>query len=107
MIDITFGRMDLPKSGALALLLGEDEAHTGLAAALDAALTGGLTRALAAAAFKGKRGQSAMLLAPGAGLDRVIAIGIGKSDELTAHHAEAAGASRRRTHERRNRRHRR
>jgi leucyl aminopeptidase len=92
MIDIAFGRTDLPKSGALALLLGEDEAHTGLAAALDAALAGGLTRALAAADFKGKQGQSAILLAPGAGLDRVVAIGIGKSNDLTAHHAETAGA---------------
>ncbi|MDD2876442.1 MAG: leucyl aminopeptidase [Acidiphilium sp.] len=92
MIDIAFGRMELPKSGALALLLGEDEALTGLAATLDTALDGGLTRALAAAAFKGKRGESAVLLAPGAGFDRVVAIGIGKSDELTPHHAEAAGA---------------
>lgn len=92
MIDIAFTRAELPKSGALALLLGEDGGLTGLAAALDAALDGGLSRAMAAAAFKGKRGQSATLLAPGAGLDRVVLVGLGKSVELTAHQAEIAGA---------------
>ncbi|MCF3945179.1 leucyl aminopeptidase [Acidiphilium sp. AL] len=92
MIDIAFAKAALPKSGALALLLGEGAALTGLAAELDAALKGGLARALAAAAFKGKRDQSAVLLAPGAGLDRVVAVGLGKLDELTAHHAETAGA---------------
>lgn len=92
MIDIAFARAALPKSGALALLLPEGAVLTGLAAELDAALKGGLARALAAAGFKGRRGQSAVLLAPGAGLDRVVAIGLGKPDEITAHSAEAAGA---------------
>ncbi|MGC9270181.1 leucyl aminopeptidase [Acidiphilium sp.] len=92
MIEINFDHTSLPAAGALALLLGEDEPLTGLAAALDAALAGGLSRALAVAEFKGKRGQSAILLAPGAGLDRVVAIGIGPSADLTAHRAEAAGA---------------
>ncbi|HEX7391254.1 MAG TPA: leucyl aminopeptidase [Acidiphilium sp.] len=92
MIDIAFAKAALPKSGALALLLGEGAALTGLAAELDGALKGGLSRALAAAGFKGRRGQSAVLLAPGAGLDRVVAIGLGKSGEITAHSAEVAGA---------------
>lgn len=92
MIDIAFAKPALPSSGALALLLVEDAALTGIAAELDTALDGGLTRALAAAPFKGRRGESAVLLAPGAGLDRVVAIGVGKAAEITTHHAEAAGA---------------
>ncbi|MHB1304375.1 MAG: leucyl aminopeptidase [Acidiphilium sp.] len=92
MIDITFARPALPESGALALLLAEDAALSGLAAELDAALSGGFARALAAASFKGKSGESAVLLAPGLGLDRVVAVGLGKPGELTPHRAETAGA---------------
>jgi leucyl aminopeptidase len=92
MIEIGFASAELPKSGALALLIGEDAGLTGMAASLDAALGGGLARAMAAGAFKGKRGQGATLLAPGAGLDRVVLVGLGKPAELTAHQAEIAGA---------------
>jgi leucyl aminopeptidase len=92
MLDIAFTKAALPKSGALALLIFEEAPLAGLAAALDTALSGGLARALEASGFKGKRGQTAVLLAPSAILARVVAVGLGKRNEMTAHHAEAAGA---------------
>ncbi len=92
MLDIAFTKAALPKSGALALLMFEDAPLAGLAASLDTALSGGLARALEAGSFKGKRGQTAVLLAPSADLARVVAVGLGKRSELNAHHAESAGA---------------
>ncbi len=93
MIDITFAKPVLPQSGAVALLLAPHDKLDGLAAALDQALDGGLTRALSVASFTGKHEQTATLLAPGAGLDRVVVVGLGERDELTPHRAEKAGAA--------------
>ncbi|HET9147263.1 MAG TPA: leucyl aminopeptidase [Acetobacteraceae bacterium] len=90
MLDIAFMKPALPHSGALALLLPEDAPLSGIAAELDAALSGGLDRALRAAGFKGRRGQSATLLAPLPGLDRVVVVGLGKPEG--PHQVEAAGA---------------
>ena len=59
--------------------------------AADAATGGAITRALTAAEFKGKKGQSATVLAPGAGLSRVVAVGLGKLGELTQRGVEEAG----------------
>jgi leucyl aminopeptidase len=91
MLDITFAKPQLPKSGALALLLEQDAAASPMLAAADAATGGAVSRALAAAEFTGKRGQTATVLAPGAGLNRVVAIGLGKLADLADRHAEAAG----------------
>ncbi len=95
MLDIAFAKSALPKSGALALLLAEGDGAEGatgtLLAAADAATTGAVSRALAAAEFTGKRGQSVTVLAPGAELTRVVAIGLGKLDSLTPKLAEDAG----------------
>jgi leucyl aminopeptidase len=91
MLDIAFAKAALPKSGALALFIAEAAAPTGLAAALDEHLTGGLTRALAAAKFTGKKGQTATLLAPAEGFTRIVAIGLGKTADLSPRGAEQAG----------------
>jgi leucyl aminopeptidase len=95
MLDITFAKPQLPKSGALALLLPQGAPAGAPASAMleaaDAATGGAVSRALAAAAFTGKRGQSTTVLAPGAGLSRVVAIGLGKLVDLADRHAEAAG----------------
>ena len=76
MLDIAFAKPALPKSGALVLLLEEGAAATSptgaLLAAADEATGGAIGRALAAAECKGKRGQIATILAPGAGLSREI-----------------------------------
>jgi leucyl aminopeptidase len=77
MLDIAFAKAALPKSGVLAVPLAEGAGLTGLAAALDESLEGGLTRAMEAASFTGKKGQSASLLAPG-GFKLLLLLGLGK-----------------------------
>jgi leucyl aminopeptidase len=93
MLDIAFSKAALPKSGILVLPLAEGADLTGMAAALDNSLAGGLARAIEAAAFTGKKGQSASLLAPGAGFKKILLLGLGKADALTARAAEALGGA--------------
>jgi leucyl aminopeptidase len=97
MLDIAVAKPALPKSGALVLLLeegGSVDSPTGaLWQAADEATGGAVSRALAVAEFAGKKGQSATILAPGAGLSRVIAVGLGKLADITDHGAEAAGGA--------------
>jgi leucyl aminopeptidase len=95
MIDIAFVKPALPRHGALVLPLGEETPLAGLAQALDTATGGGVTRALAAAGFKGRKGQSCTLWAPAgeAGPARVVVIGLGKPGEWTAEGLEAAGGA--------------
>jgi len=91
MLDITFAKPALPKSGALVLLMGEGEQPSGVWQQADEATGGGIARALKAAEFKGAKGKTCTILAPGAGLSRVVAVGIGKPAELTAHVLNEAG----------------
>jgi leucyl aminopeptidase len=93
MLDVAFAKAALPKTGVVVVPVGEGAALEGLAAALDKALAGGLTRALEAAEFTGKKGQSANLLSPGAGLKRVLVLGLGKADTLTTRQAEEFGGT--------------
>lgn len=98
MLDIAFVKPALPRHGALVLPLAEDAALTGLAQAIDAASNGAIAKALAAASFKGRKGQSCTLWAPAlegnaAGPARVVAIGLGKAGELTPEGVEAAGGA--------------
>jgi leucyl aminopeptidase len=93
MPDIAFVKPALPRHGALVLPVAEDTPASGLHAALEAATGGALGRALEAAGFKGRRGQSVTLFAPHEGIGRVVAVGLGKADELTAEAAEAAGGA--------------
>ena len=90
---IDFARDALPASGALALLVAEGAAPSGLWAELDSACEGAVTRAFAAAKFTGKKGSSCSVLAPGAGLSRVLAVGLGKAEDLTPFAAEEAGGA--------------
>jgi leucyl aminopeptidase len=91
MLDITFAKPALPKSGALALTVFEGEQPSGLWAQLDEATGGAISRAFAAAEFKGGRGKTCAILAPGAGLTRVLAVGLGKPAEVSRKTLEAAG----------------
>ncbi|MBE9604013.1 leucyl aminopeptidase [Acetobacteraceae bacterium H6797] len=93
MLDISFPKASLPKAGALVLLLAEDDLAAGPWQEADEATGGAVLRALQAAEFKGKKGQVTTILAPGAGLSRVIAIGLGLRAKLTSIVAENAGAS--------------
>ena len=91
MLDISFAKSALPKSGALVLLLDEGEVPAGdLLHATDDATGGAILRALAATEFTGKPGSTCVILAPGAGLSRVVAVGLGKRATLTARGVEEA-----------------
>jgi leucyl aminopeptidase len=91
MLDIVFARPALPKSGALVLLMGEGEHPSGVWQQADEATGGAIARALKAAEFKGAKGKTCTILAPGAGLSRVVAVGLGKPAELTPHLLNEAG----------------
>ncbi len=91
MLDIAFARPTLPKSGALVLLVGEGEVPSGLWKQADEATGGAIARAFSAAQFKGGKGKTCIVLAPGAGLSHVVAVGLGKPAELTSRVLNEAG----------------
>jgi leucyl aminopeptidase len=93
MLQISFAAPALPASGALALLVAEGAEPSGLWKAADEATGGAVTRAFAAAEFTGKEGQSVTILAPGAGLSRIVAAGLGKAADLTDRRIEDAGGT--------------
>jgi len=93
MLEISFAKPQLPRSGALVLLIGEEESAAGIWQAAEEATGGAIGRALKVAEFTGKLGQNATMLAPGAGLSRLIAVGLGKRSEQTRLNLEEAGAS--------------
>jgi leucyl aminopeptidase len=92
MLDVSFARPARPSAGALVLPVeeggGAEAIHWG---GLDASTGGAIGRALEAAEFKGKKGQTATILAPGAGLARVVAVGLGTLGEITPLIAAEAG----------------
>src|SRR5580698_6442818 len=93
MLDIAFAKPALPKSGALVLLMGEGEMPSGVWQQADEATGGAIARALAAAEFKGGKGKTCTILAPGAGLSRVIVVGLGKPSEFAPIVFEEAGGT--------------
>ena len=93
MLEIAFAKAVVPKSGVVVVPLAEGAALAGQAAALDKALSGALKRAIAAADFTGKKDQQANLLAPSAGLKRVLLIGTGTAEAFAARGAERLGGA--------------
>jgi leucyl aminopeptidase len=93
MLEVAFSKPVPPKAGAVALLLAEEEALSGVAAALNEAAGGAIARALEVAAFKGQKGKTVLLFAPVEGLTRVLVVGLGKRSELTTLTVEEAGGS--------------
>ncbi|PZW43127.1 leucyl aminopeptidase [Humitalea rosea] len=91
--EIAFVKPALPRAGALVLPLPEGTALVGLAAEADAATGGAITRGIEASGFSGRKGQATTLFAPGAGIGRVLLLGLGKPDELTPEDAESAGGA--------------
>ncbi len=93
MLDIAFAKPTLPKSGALVLLIAEGETPSGLWQQADEATGGAISRAFEVAEFQGGKGKSCAILAPGAGLSRILAVGLGKADDITPRILEEAGGS--------------
>jgi leucyl aminopeptidase len=91
MLDIAFAKPALPKSGTLALLVGEGERPSGVWQEADEATGGAIERAFKAAEFKGAKGKTCTVLAPGAGLTRVVAVGLGKPPDLNVRALNEAG----------------
>ncbi len=93
MPDFAFAKPALPRTGALVLLIAEGEAPW---QAADTAAGGGIVRALKAAEFTGKKGQTCTILAPampGGTISRIVAVGLGKAGEVTRLGAEEAGGA--------------
>jgi len=93
MLDIAFAKPSTPESGALVLPLAEEDLGGPLLAEWDRLLGGHLLRGLAAAEFKGRKGQAVSLYAPGGGLSRLLLVGLGKREAMDAAGAEAAGGA--------------
>ena len=93
MLDVRFAAPALPDTGALVLLIPQGIEPAGLWKSADEATGGAVSRALATVEFIGKEGQSCTILAPGAGLSRIVAVGLGKLDELTEKRLEEAGGA--------------
>ena len=93
MLDIAFVRPSLPKSGALVLLVHEGEKPSGLWQQADEATGGAIARAFEVAEFKGGKGKTLTILAPGAGLSRVDR---DRSGQAGRDHRSRAERSRRR-----------
>ena len=93
MLDIAFARTALPKSGALALLAHEGEKPSGLWQQADEATGGTIARALEVASFKGAKGKTVSILAPGAGIARVVVVGLGKPAEIDERVLNEAGGA--------------
>lgn len=93
MLDVAFSKLAAPKAGAVVLLLAEDEQLSGVAAALNEASGGAIARGLEVASFKGQKAKTALLLAPIAGLTRVLVVGIGKRSELKTATLEEVGGT--------------
>ncbi|WP_419730026.1 leucyl aminopeptidase [Lichenicola sp.] len=93
MLDIDFKGAVLPSDGALVLLVPEDGERPALFIQADQATGGAISRGIEAAEFKFGKSKSCVLLGPGAGLSRVVVIGLGKRSELDEAAAQAAGSA--------------
>jgi leucyl aminopeptidase len=91
MIDIAFVPAAAPDGGSLALFCIEKQPLAGLGASVDATCGGAISRAAEAAEFTGKKGATCIVLSPGAGLQRVVLVGVGKPEDHTARGMEEAG----------------
>ncbi len=96
MLEIEFAeaRLEtLTPGSAVALLVAEDGERSALFQAVDRATEGAVSRGLQAAEFSFGRDKRLVLPGPGAGLSRVVVIGLGRMAELDARGAEAAGSA--------------
>ncbi len=90
---VSFASATLPKTGILAVFVTEGGKLTAPAAAVDKACKGQLSRAIKAAAFEGKRDSVLDVIAPAGGLDRVLIVGLGKTESITEYEIESLGGT--------------
>ncbi|MCR9056379.1 MAG: leucyl aminopeptidase [Rhodobacteraceae bacterium] len=81
---ISFSKADAPKKGVAVVLVADGLGLGAISGEVVVGLEGGLERVAGIARFSGKKKTSLDLVAPaGLGLDRLIAFGIGKAEDLT------------------------
>ena len=91
---ISFSKADAPKGGVAVILVADGLGLGTIAGAVVEGLDGSLKRAADIAGFTGKKKTSLDLLAPaGISLDRLIAFGLGKAEEMTNEDWRAFGGS--------------
>lgn len=83
-MDITFSKLELPKSGTVVFSIGEDLQLSELAAQLDKDTEGGITHAIESAEFKGRKGKCLSILGNVGELDRVVLLGTGGDEDDNA-----------------------
>ncbi len=89
---IRFDDPALPEGGSLVVFALKNKALTASARAVDEALDGAVTRAIAASRFRGGSSDSLVLPSPGGGrFERVILLGLGKAADFDALAAQNAG----------------
>ncbi|MBO1323731.1 leucyl aminopeptidase [Acetobacter sp. TBRC 12305] len=91
MLQVSFSSETQPAGGSLAVLVPQDKTFGPAFSALDTLVGGALGRAAAAEDFTGKDGTSCVVLAPSPAFERIVLVGLGKTDEIDACAAEKAG----------------
>jgi leucyl aminopeptidase len=93
VMKISFAEPKLPTNGRLVFLIDADVRLGTSAKAVDKATKGALSRALKAASFEGKKGESLSVLAPqGREKATIFLIGVGNAKDLDALRAQEIGA---------------
>jgi leucyl aminopeptidase len=93
VMKISFAEPKLPASGLLVFLVDADARLGTSAKAIDKATKGALSRALKAASFAGKKGESLSVLAPqGREKVTILLIGAGDAKDMDALRAQEIGA---------------
>lgn len=91
-MNLTISGVSLPKTGVLIALAAEGGKLSETAKAADAAMKGGLAKAIKASGFKGKSGEVLELVAPeGLGVSRLLLAGIGKAPDVKPAGLETLG----------------
>ncbi|WP_299438665.1 leucyl aminopeptidase [uncultured Rhodospira sp.] len=91
---VSFAKPAIPDKGALVLGVREENLLGAVATELDELTGGQIGRALKAERFKGEGGKCLVLNAPhGVTLDRVVLIGLGKPEAITATTLETFGGT--------------
>ncbi|MBT3907804.1 MAG: leucyl aminopeptidase [Rhodospirillaceae bacterium] len=91
---VVFAKPSLPEKGVVVVGILGGRKLTASATALDKSLKGALTRAVKASTFKGTKGQTLTLLAPGDGkISRILAVGLGKPKEINDLGLQSAGGA--------------
>ncbi len=90
---IDFVGSRLPRNGVVVVVATEGGKLTEAGTAIDKAVSGRLEKAIKAAGYEGKREQVLDVLAPGGDYKRILIVGTGKPETLSAREAELIGGA--------------